>query len=106
MATYWYDESQLEKMPQPKRPEAVDAALRAVYPNDLPLDQWGRGVLEMTEDQASQLDAVINEWNGPAHPKSLEEYNEFWIAFSPATGQEHETTITFGGSGRATTWQH
>lgn len=100
MAKYWYDESELSTMPTPKRPETVDQVLSSI--DTTPLDQWGRGVLEMSEEQAERLDAAIHEWNGPAHPASLEEYNAFWIAFAPATGQEHQIAVY---DGKCTSWQ-
>ncbi len=50
------------------------------------LDQWDRGVLHLTPEQAAELGQLVAEWNEPGEGETC---HAFWTEFREATGAEH-----------------
>jgi hypothetical protein len=98
---YWFDGSELLTFP-------VDLVVwfNQQYPDPflegtrIALDAWGRGVVELSEEQAQELARIVREWNWRGG-----DLNPFPIAFSLTDGTEHRVRVEGPNGHVSWSWQ-
>jgi|SRR5579885_595193 hypothetical protein len=104
---YLFDGSSVLPIGAPEMSEEIIAILGEAYPDPLltpmqaALDPWRRGVIELSEDQATRMQKAVEKWNDDMGDETG--YNPYPISFSPATGAEHLIPST--GKYTAKSWQ-
>lgn len=100
-------------------PTEIRAFFDARYPDwhlsgvSMALDNWFRGVIELAKADAVVLGKLVEAWNAGweydiARHYDVEQndyYNAYHVSFGPATGSEHQITVSTGGRYTTDSWQ-
>jgi hypothetical protein len=70
--------------------------------NNLWIDQWCRGVLSLTKEQALELGRIVEEWNKDWR---YADYNAYSVSFSRASGTEHIIDVRSPNGHYSDSWQ-
>lgn len=98
--TYWFDAFALWGLDA--FPQAIEDVLHEAYPDwhlsgrDVALDNWLRGVLKLSDEQAFRLRKAVDEWN---------ESSPNGIVFSPATGAEYAIDVCSPNGSLSESWR-
>lgn len=83
-------------------PQAIEDVLHEAYPDwlltgrDIALDNWLRGVLELSDEQASRLRKTVDAWN---------ESSPNGIVFILATGAEYMIDMHSSNGSLSESWR-
>jgi hypothetical protein len=86
---------------------------RFLHDHQLGTDNWYRGVFSLSKEQAVELAKLVGLWNADWEYQiarhydvdQSEYYNAYAISFSPASGREHQISVSTGGRYTTDSWQ-